>query len=53
MWNQVIKIDPAYVLWARNTRPDAHFSKHFLDAANIQLIDQQESYYGEHRAFNE
>jgi hypothetical protein len=53
MWNNVAKIDPAYILWAQNTKEDVHFSQHFLDAANIKLINGQANHYGEHRCFNE
>jgi len=51
MWNHVLKIDPAYILWAENTQPNVHFSKHFLDAAKIELMDEEECHYGEHVCF--
>jgi hypothetical protein len=52
MWNLVEKIDPAYILWAQNTNKNVHFSKHFLDAANLHIMDGQTNHYGEHKCFN-
>lgn len=52
MWNQVKKIDPAYLLWAQNTQPDVQFSPNFLRAAKIDLVNEW-NHYGDNSCFND
>jgi len=52
MWNHVLKIDPAYILWAENTQPSVHFSENFLRAAKIRLIEEEGCDYGDHKCFS-
>lgn len=51
MWNQVAKIDPAYIPWAERTQSNVHFSKHFLDAAKIELVNEWNN-YGDGSCYN-